>query len=155
MSKKIIKTKNIFITTKIPAPGTERLIKKLSKVESRSMHGQLSIAWSKAKNFNIYDIAGNKFIDFTSTIFVANTGHSNERIKKYISRSINSNLIHSYAYINKIRAKYLEKLIKFCGKGFEKAFLMSAGTEATEAAFKLMRMYGKKKKEKKIRYCLF
>ena len=150
MSKKIIKTKNIFISTKIPAPGTKKLIKKLNKVESRSMHGQLPIVWSKAKNFNIYDIAGNKFIDFTSAIFVANTGHSNERIKKYIQRSLNSNLIHSYAYINKIRAEYLEKLIKFCGRGFEKAFLMSAGTEATEAAFKLMRMYGQKKKKKRL-----
>ena len=150
MPKKIIKTNNIKISTAIPAPGTSRLIKKLDKVESRSMHGQLPIAWSKAKNFNIYDIAGNKFIDFTSTIFVANVGHSNERIKKYINRSLNSNLIHSYAYINEIRAKYLEKLIKFCGKGFEKAFLMSAGTEATEAAFKLMRMYGQKKKKRRL-----
>jgi 4-aminobutyrate aminotransferase-like enzyme len=114
------------------------------------MHGQLPIAWSRAKDFNIYDIAGNKFIDFTSTIFVANTGHSNKRIKKYINRSLNSNLIHSYAYINQIRATYIEKLIKFCGKGFEKAFLMSAGTEATEAAFKLMRMYGQKKKKRNL-----
>tara|TARA_B100000963_G_scaffold362029_1_gene402305 strand:+ start:776 stop:2110 length:1335 start_codon:yes stop_codon:yes gene_type:complete len=150
MSKKKIKTKNINVSTKIPAPGTSKLIKKLYKVESRSMHGQLPIAWSKAKNFNVYDIAGNKFIDFTSTIFVANTGHSNERIKRYISRSLNSNFIHSYAYINEIRAKYLEKLVKFCGKGFEKAFLMSAGTEATEAAFKLMRMYGQKKKKRRL-----
>ena len=85
MSKKIIKTKNIKISTVIPAPGTSRLMKKLGKIESRSMHGQLPIAWSKAKNFNVYDIAGNKFIDFTSTIFVANTGHANERIKKYYS----------------------------------------------------------------------
>ena len=84
MPKEIIKTKNIFIKTKVPAPGTYKLIKKLNKVESKSMHGQLPIAWSKAKDFNIYDIAGNKFIDFTSTIFVANTGHSNKRIKKYI-----------------------------------------------------------------------
>ena len=150
MSKEMIKTKNISIKTKIPAPGTYKLIKKLNKVESKSMHGQLPIAWSKAKDFNIYDIAGNKFIDFTSTIFVANTGHSNKRIKKYINRSLNSNLIHSYAYINQIRAIYIEKLIKFCGKGFEKAFLMSAGTEATEAAFKLMRMYGQKKKKKRL-----
>ena len=87
MQKKIIKTKNISISTAIPAPGTSKLMKKLSKYESRSMHGQLPIAWSKAKNFNIYDIAGNKFIDFTSTIFVANVGHSNSRIKKYISRN--------------------------------------------------------------------
>ena len=146
----MIKTKNISISTKIPAPGTKQLLKKLNKVESRSMHGQLPIAWSKAKGFNIYDLAGNKFIDFTSTIFVANTGHSNERIKKYINETVNSNLMHSYAYINKIRARYLEKLIKFCGKGFEKAFLMSAGTEATEAAFKLMRMYGQKKKKRRL-----
>ena len=150
MQKKIIRTKNIRILTKIPAPGTNQLFNKLSKVESRSMHGQLPIAWSKAKNYNIYDIAGNKFIDFTSTIFVTNVGHSNNRIKKYLNRAINSNLIHSYAYINKIRQKYIQKLIKFCGKGFEKAFLMSAGTEATEAAFKLMRMYGSKKKKKRL-----
>ena len=114
------------------------------------MHGQLPIAWSKAKNFNIYDIAGNKFIDFTSTIFVANVGHSNDRIKKYINRSLKLNFIHSYAYINKIRAEYIDKLVKFCGKGFQKAFLMSAGTEATEAAFKLMRMYGQKRKKRKL-----
>ena len=150
MQKKIIKTKNITITTSIPAPGTKQLMKKLRKVESRSMHGQLPIAWSKAKNFNIYDIAGNKFIDFTSTIFVANVGHSNDRIKKYINRSLKLNFIHSYAYINKIRAEYIDKLVKFCGKGFQKAFLMSAGTEATEAAFKLMRMYGQKRKKRKL-----
>ena len=150
MQKKNIKTKNITITTTIPAPGTKQLMNKLNKVESRSMHGQLPIAWSKAKNFNIYDIAGNKFIDFTSTIFVANVGHSNDRVKKYINRSLKSNFIHSYAYINKIRAEYIDKLVKFCGKGFQKAFLMSAGTEATEAAFKLMRMYGQKKKKRKL-----
>ena len=150
MQKKNINTKNITITTSIPAPGTKQLMNKLNKVESRSMHGQLPIAWSKAKNFSIYDIAGNKFIDFTSTIFVANVGHSNDRVKKYINRSLKSNFIHSYAYINKIRAEYIDKLVKFCGKGFQKAFLMSAGTEATEAAFKLMRMYGQKKKKRKL-----
>ena len=150
MQKKNIKTKNITITTSIPAPGTKQLMNELNRVESRSMHGQLPIAWSKAKNFNIYDIAGNKFIDFTSTIFVANVGHSNDRVKKYINRSLKSNFIHSYAYINKIRAEYINKLVKFCGKGFQKAFLMSAGTEATEAAFKLMRMYGQKKKKRKL-----
>ena len=150
MQKKNINTKNITITTSIPAPGTKQLMNKLNKVESRSMHGQLPIAWSKAKNFSIYDIAGNKFIDFTSTIFVANLGHSNDRVKKYLNRSLKSNFIHSYAYINKIRAEYIDKLVKFCGKGFQKAFLMSAGTEATEAAFKLMRMYGQKKKKRKL-----
>lgn len=45
-----------------------------------------------------------------------------------------------------MRGKYLEKLVNFAGKPFEKAFLLSAGTEATEAGFKLMRMQGAKAK---------
>ena len=49
-----IKTKNRFIHTSIPAPGTKNLFKNLSTVESRSMHGQMPIAWDKAKNFNIF-----------------------------------------------------------------------------------------------------
>jgi len=146
----MIKTKNIHIKTSIPAPGTYKLLKKLQKYESRSMHGQLPIAWSKAKNFNIYDMAGNKFIDFTSTIFVANIGHSNNRLFSYIKLALKKNLIHSYAYINKIRETYLRRLIAFAGKNFHKAFLMSAGTEATEAALKLMRMHGQKKKKRKL-----
>jgi len=145
-----IKTKNRFIHTLIPAPGTKILFKNLSKVESRSMHGQMPIAWDKAKNFNIFDIAGNKFIDFTSTIFVANIGHSNPRLIQYIKLALRKNLLHSYAYINKIREKYLKKLILFAGKNFQKAFLMSAGTEATEAALKLMRMYGQKQGKRKL-----
>ena len=145
-----IKTKNRFIHTTIPAPGTKSLFKSLSKVESRSMHGQMPIAWDKAKNFNIFDIAGNKFIDFTSTIFVANIGHSNPKLIKYIQLLLKKNLLNSYAYINKIRERYLKKLISFAGKNFQKAFLMSAGTEATEAALKLMRMYGQKQKKRKL-----
>ena len=145
-----IKTKNRFIHTSIPAPGTKSLFKSLSKVESRSMHGQMPIAWDKAKNFNIFDIAGNKFIDFTSTIFVANIGHSNSTLVKYIKLALRKNLLHSYAYINKVREKYLKKLILFAGKNFQKAFLMSAGTEATEAALKLMRMNGQKQGKRKL-----
>jgi len=114
------------------------------------MHGQMPIAWDKAKNFNIFDIAGNKFIDFTSTIFVANIGHSNPRLIKYIKLALSKNFLHSYAYINKIREKYIKKLILFAGKNFQKAFLMSAGTEATEAALKLMRMHGQKQRKRKV-----
>ena len=147
----MINTKNRLIKTKIPAPGTFKILKRLSKIESRSMHGQLPIVWKKAKDYHVYDIKNNKFIDFTSTIFVTNIGHSNNRLREYLSRGINNNLFHSYAYMSEIREKYLNKLIAFAGKNFQKAFLLSAGTEATEAAFKLMRMNGQKiSKRKKV-----
>ena len=68
----------------------------------------------------------------------------------YLKKSLKNELIHSYAYINTIRETYIKKLIAFAGKGFQKAFLMSSGTESTEAALKLMRLYGQKKKKENL-----
>ena len=76
------------VNSKLLTSRTRQLLKRLEKVESRSMQGQLPIVWKKAKDFNIYDISNNKFIDFTSTIFVSNIGHSNKRLKKYISKTL-------------------------------------------------------------------
>ena len=68
------------------------MIEKLREIESRSMHGQLPIIWSKAVDHSIYDIAENKFIDFTSTIFVTNVGHSNPQILKNIKSVLDKKL---------------------------------------------------------------
>jgi 4-aminobutyrate aminotransferase-like enzyme len=139
-----ITTEHRLIKTPIPAPGTAEVFSRLDKVESRSMHGQLPLVWDRADDFSVYDIAGNRWIDFTSTIFVANVGHSNRRVTAAIKETLDHPLYSCYAYASPVRAKYLEKLIAFAGTPFEKAFLLSAGTEATEAALKLMRMQGQK-----------
>ena len=146
----LINTKFRSIKTKIPCPGTKEILDSLDLYESRSMHGQIPIIWDSADNFNIYDLKGNKFIDFTSAIFFANVGHSNERVTNAIKSMIDKPILGCYAYGNEIREKYLKKLIKFCGPNFEKAFLLSAGTEATEAALKLMRMNGKSIGKKRL-----
>ena len=132
------------INTPIPTLGTKEILENLEENESRSMHGQLPIIWDRAEDFSVFDMAGNKWIDFTSTIFVANVGHSNARVTASIKAALDYPLYSCYAYANPIRARYLEKLIAFAGPPFEKAFLLSAGTEATEAALKLMRMQGQK-----------
>lgn len=137
-----VKTEHRLIQTPIPAEGTAEIFARLEKVESRSMHGQLPLVWDRAEDYNVYDIAGNRWIDFTSTIFVANVGHSNRRVTDAIRATLDHPLYSCYAYTNPVRAQYLEKLIAFAGAPFEKAFLLSAGTEATEATLKLMRMHG-------------
>lgn len=139
-----VQTQNRIISTAIPAPGTINLLAKLDKFESRSMHGQLPIVWHRAEGHSVYDHVGNKWIDFTSMIFVANVGHGNENVIKRVKSVLDLPMLGCYAYPNDVRATYLEKLVSFAGPNFEKAFLLSAGTEATEAAFKLMKMHGKK-----------
>lgn len=139
-----VRTEHRIIKTPIPCPGTEAIISELELYESRSMQGQMPIVWDKAENFSIYDKYGNKWIDFTSTIFVSNVGHSNHNVLNAVKGVLNKPLLHTYAYINEERVQYLQKLVKFAGSPFEKAFLLSSGTESTEAALKLMRMHGQK-----------
>ena len=76
----LVETKYRKINTKIPVPESISLINRMYALESRSMHGQYPIIWDKAENFQVSDKWGNVWIDFTSTIFVANVGHSNNRI---------------------------------------------------------------------------
>ncbi len=139
-----VSTKNRLIQTAIPTPGTKEILERLDACEARSMHGQLPLVWDRAEEFSIYDSAGNRWIDFTSMIFVANVGHSNLRVTAAIKETLDRPLYGCYAYANENRALYIEKLVTFAGEKFEKAFLLSSGTEATEAAFKLIRMHGQK-----------
>jgi len=145
-----IKTKYRRIKTKLPVPESIPFFEKLYKFETRAMHGQLPLLWHKAKNFQIYDKWGNIWIDFTSTIFVANAGHANKRIIKGLKRLLNKPLLHTYTYLSSERLEYLEYLIKNTPSQFEKAFLLSAGTETTEVALKLMRLNGQKTSAKKV-----
>ena len=130
------------IKTAVPAPGTESVLLDLQRYESRSMHGQLPIVWDRAEDFLVYDACGNCWIDFTSTIFVANAGHANPRITSALRKTINNKLLHTYTFAHEMRALFLKKLIGITPDQFEKAFLLSSGTEATECAIKLTRMHG-------------
>ena len=97
-----IVTKNRKIITKIPVPESVPILRKMYSLESRSMHGQLPLVWDKAKNYNVYDQWGNKWIDFTSTIFVANAGHGNNAIIKKVRDSLSKPLLHTYNYANQV-----------------------------------------------------
>ena len=146
-----VNTKYRRIITKLPVPESLRIFTMLEKYESRSMHGQLPVIWDKTDDFLIFDPYGNRWIDFTSTIFVTNSGHGNPHIISALKRTLNQRLLHSYTFVHSSRVKFLKKLIEITPRQFEKAFLLSAGTEATECAFKLMRMYGQSiNKKKKI-----
>jgi 4-aminobutyrate aminotransferase-like enzyme len=138
-----IQTKYRKISTALPVPESLQILNDLDKYESRSMHGQMPIIWNHAEDFQVSDKYGNTWIDFTSTIFVANAGHANPKILEALKRTIDQKLLHSYTYYTEIRRDYIKKLIEFTPSQFEKAFLLSSGTEATECALKLMRLQGK------------
>lgn len=128
------------IATAIPAPESIALFQTLDQCESVSMHGQMPIVWDRAEGCQVFDPWGNVWIDFTSTIFVANAGHGNPEIVAALRRCLDKPLLHTYSYANAERITYLKELTEAAPVNLDKAFLLSAGTEATECALKLMRL---------------
>ncbi len=95
------------------------------------------LEWSRANYNGVLDDSGKHYYDFTSAIFTANVGHGNRTVINAVKGVLNRPLLNTYGYGSLQKKAYLKRLIQF--SGFEKAFLFSAGTEATEAALKIMR----------------
>ena len=141
-----IKTKNRTILTDIPSPETTEILKKCIENEPNSMNDQLPIVWDSAKDFSIYDISGNKWIDFTSSIFVTNVGHSNKKVIEAIQKNLNKGLLNSYYYPTKERMDFTNLLLSILPKNFDKICLLSTGSESVEVAIKMSINFTKRKK---------
>lgn len=129
-----VETKHRRISTPVPHPDDLELLEELRKVESDAVPKQLPI-WLCAYEYQVYDNHDNMFLDFTSGIFVTNTGHGNERVHSAIEKM---STFHTYSFLNKHRINFLKKLIEITPAFAEKACLFSAGTEATEAVISIM-----------------
>ena len=116
-------------------------LKEFKKYEPRGMYKhQLPVVWESAHNSTVRDVNGKMYIDFTSGIFVTNVGHGTVA-HDVIQQA--ARLIHCYTFPHSGRLELAKKLRAMTG--YEKSFFLSAGTEATECAVKLMRMASKKK----------
>lgn len=138
-------TKNRIIQTDIPNPETLDVILNCKKNEPNSMNDQLPVVWDSAINYSIFDKSGNKWIDFTSCIFVANVGHSNPEVKKSIINRVNRNLLNAYYYPTDERSEFSKLLIDITPNNFDKVLFLSTGSEANEAALKMSMKYTGKK----------
>jgi 4-aminobutyrate aminotransferase / (S)-3-amino-2-methylpropionate transaminase / 5-aminovalerate transaminase len=144
-----VNTKHRSINTMIPVPESLELLKRIKNNESTNAIEQLPVVWDSAKNHQVFDEWGNSWIDFTSTIFVTNSGHANDYVLKRLQDCMDKPLLHSYYYPTRIRAGFLEKLINATPGYLEKVILLSAGTEATERAIKISRIHGESIQEGK------
>lgn len=147
-----VETRNRSIVTPQPPPEAIPLLKELSKFEPVSMTwDQNPVFWDKAEGHAVSDRWGNRWIDFTSGIFVANTGHSHPKVLDAIRRQVDGKMVHSYYFPSELRAKLTRRLVEAAPKGIEKAFLLTTGAETTECALKLARIRGLKRSASKLK----
>jgi 4-aminobutyrate aminotransferase-like enzyme len=145
----LLKTKHREIRTAIPNPATLEVIQECMRFEPSSMNDQLPVVWDRAEGYQVFDKSGNCWLDFTSTIFVANVGHSHPKVIQAIRRTVDKKLINAYYYQTEERARLVKKLEEISPAGLDKVLLLSTGSEATEAAIKMTRKHGGKISPKK------
>lgn len=139
-----VETKHRRIHTAIPSPETLDILKQCALYEPNSMNDQLPIAWDRASGYQIFDKSNNCWIDFTSTIFVANIGHSHPRVIDAIVKTTKKSLVNAYYYPTQERAQLSKKLIEITPPDLNKVILLSTGSEASEVAVKIASKYGRK-----------
>jgi 4-aminobutyrate aminotransferase/(S)-3-amino-2-methylpropionate transaminase len=137
-----VQTKYRKIATPIPAPSTIDVLESLHRTELRAMQGQPPILWDHAEGFQVYDPAGNCWIDWSSGVLITNAGHSHPDVIRAIIEQTNSKMIASYMFPNMARARFAERFSQLLPEGHRKVFLLSTGSEAVECAIKLCRTHG-------------
>ncbi len=139
---KKVSTRFRSIQTKIPVPESLAIFESLRKSEPRSMLGMPPVVWDRAENFTVYDKWGNRWIDWSSCVLLANAGHGREEIKTALKEQIDQGLLATYVFVHEKRAKLTRALQELSPDPANyEVFLLSTGSEAVENCIKLAKTY--------------
>jgi 4-aminobutyrate aminotransferase len=127
---------------KLPGPKARALIKRDSSVISPSYPRGYPFVMDHGKGTEVWDVDGNRFLDFAAGIAVNSTGHAHPEVVKAVQDQAEKFLHISSDYYHSTMVELGEKLDEIAP--FEEAavsFLTNSGTEAVETAIKLARYH--------------
>lgn len=97
---------------------------------------------ARAEGIYLWDTEGKRYIDASSGPVVSNIGHGNERVVRAMTEQARKVAYASRAvFENEPNIELADLVTSLAGPGLERAFFVSGGSEATEAAIKLARQY--------------
>ena len=109
-----------------------------------STYNRLPIDIERGEGVFLYDKEGKKYLDFFSGLAVNALGYAHPGIVEAVSNQISKFAHLSNNFITDIQVEFTELLVKH--SVMSKAFLSNSGTEAVEAAIKIIRKkYGPEK----------
>ena len=94
----------------------------------------------RGKGVFLFDIEGNKYLDFVAGLGVNALGHAHPRIVKAIREQAARAIHLSNLYYNEYQGRLAERLCTL--SGLHRAFFSNSGTEAIEGSIKLARLAG-------------
>jgi len=148
-----VRTKYRRIRTRLPVPESLPIFESLRDSEPQSMMGQPPVVWDRAEGFQVFDRWGNRWIDWSSGVLIANAGHGRKEIRRAIEAVLRKPLLTAYVFVHERRAELTRALQALSPDpaGYQ-VFLLSTGSEAIENAIKLARTWALEKHGPSKRY---
>ena len=126
--------------TQIPGPKAKEIIARDSGVVSPSYPRAADLVISHGKGMEVWDVDGNRFLDFVGGIAVCSTGHSHPKVVKAIQDQAEKFIHISSDYYHPLWVETAEKLSQIAPfKEKAVSFMANSGAESVEAAIKLAR----------------
>lgn len=128
------------IITDLPGPKAQALLARDARVVSPSYPRDYPFVMDYGRGAEVWDVDGNRFIDFAAGIAVTSTGHSHPHVVQAIKQAADKFLHISSDYYHELQVKLGEKLNDIAPLA-EPAmtFFTNSGTESVEGALKLAR----------------
>ena len=128
------------IKTDLPGPKARELLARDALVVSPSYPRDYPFVMSHGKGAEIWDVDGNRFLDFAAGIAVCSTGHSHPAVVQAIKDAADKFLHISSDYWHEGQVRLAERMNALSPmKEPVMSFFAQSGTESVEAALKLAR----------------
>jgi len=129
---------HILITP--PGPKARAILERDAQALSPSYARDYGFVMDYGKGAQVWDVDGNRYVDFAAGIAVNSTGHSHPEIVKVIQEQAERFIHISSDYYHELMVRVAERIDEIAP--MEEAvtvFLANSGTESVEAAIKLAR----------------
>lgn len=126
----------------LPGPKARAVVKRDQAVISQSYPRSYPFVMDHGSGTEVWDVDGNRFLDFAAGIAVASTGHSHPKVVKAIQEQAEKFIHISSDFYHPKWVELGEKLndiAPFLDNAV--SFMTNSGTESVEAAIKLARHY--------------
>jgi len=96
----------------------------------------------RGEGIYLYDTAGNRILDATGGPVCVGIGHGVKEVIDAMTLQANKiSFVYSGQFTTPVREELAEAIVEFTERRFSKVFFVSGGSEATEAALKIARLY--------------
>ena len=112
----------------------------LENTYTSGVYSKRPVAIVRGSGALVWDVEGREYIDCTAGYGVANIGHSRPEIAAAIAAQAQRLITCPEIFYNDMRARFLERLVRFLPDGLDQIFLCNSGTEAVEGALKFARI---------------